>query len=77
MAKVKWNAVLIIKDYHLLLLDYHILGIVHGIKIIAPCCTLLELCWNGVHEDFKGQQEHRQARHICTTASLTAKGPPI
>ena len=43
-----WNAVLIIKDYHLLLLDYHLLGIVHGTKIIAPCCTLLELCWNGV-----------------------------
>ena len=28
MAKVKWNAVLIIKDYHLLLLDYHLLVIV-------------------------------------------------
>ena len=31
-----------------LLLDYHLLGIVHGIKIIALCGTLFELCWNGV-----------------------------
>ena len=29
------------------------------------------------HLDSKGQQEHRQARHICTTTSLTAKGSPI
>ena len=28
MAKVSCNAVLIIKDYNLLLLDYHLLGIV-------------------------------------------------
>ena len=30
-----------------------------------------------MHGDCKKQQEHRQARHICTTTSLTAKGPPI
>ena len=32
-----------------------------------------------MHDDliFKRQQEHRQARHICTNTSLTAKGPTI
>ena len=69
---------MIIKDYHLLLLDYQLLGIVNGIKIIAPCGTLLELCWNWVQgHAWRLQQEHRQARHICITTSLTAKGPPI
>ena len=68
MAKVLWNAILIINDYHVLLLDYHYLALFMGLKLKF----LAVLYWNYVvmecrdmHEDFKGQQEHRQARHIC------------
>ena len=77
------NAVFIIKDYHLLLLDYHLLGII-GLEFMGLKLLLAVLYWNYVgmecremHGDCKGQQEHRQERHICTTTCLTAKGQPI
>ena len=65
-------------------LDYHLLGSV-GLKFMGlKLYLLVVLYWNYVgmecrdmYRDCKGQQEHRQTRHICTTTSLTAKGPHI